>query len=58
MDIFAGLPGWAVVVLSVLAAAILIALNVGWLLQTKALLDARRRKPEATNHDDTKAPRI
>jgi hypothetical protein len=39
------------VLLAVLAAIVLVALNVGWLLQAKALLEARR-KPEPTNQQD------
>jgi hypothetical protein len=43
MEIFGDLPAWAVLVLALLAAAILIALNVGWLLAARAMLDGRRR---------------
>jgi hypothetical protein len=47
VDVLAGLPAWAAVLLAVLAAIMLIALNVGWLLQAKALLDARRKPDQA-----------
>jgi hypothetical protein len=56
VEIFANLPSWAAVLLSVLAAIVLVALNIGWLLQAKALLEARR-KPKVTNRQDTKTPR-
>ena len=44
MNVIPDLPTWAVVLLGLLAAAILVALNIGWLLSAKALLDAQRRK--------------
>jgi len=45
MNVFGDLPGWAVVLLSLLAAVILIALNIGWLLAAKAMLEGQRKKP-------------
>jgi hypothetical protein len=44
MNLFGDLPTWAITILALLAAAVLIALNIGWLLSAKAMLDARRRK--------------
>ena len=38
------LPTWAVLLLCVLAAAVVIVLNLGWLLSARALLDGQRRK--------------
>lgn len=48
MEAIQSLPSWAIVLLAILAAAVLIALNIGWLLSAKAMLDARRRNPEST----------
>ena len=44
MDVLQTLPTWAVLLLALLAAAILIVLNLGWLLSIRAMLDAQRRK--------------
>ena len=44
MNVFGDLPAWAVVILALLAAVILVALNIGWLLAAKAMLDGQRRK--------------
>ena len=44
MNVFGDLPAWAVVVLALLTAVILVALNIGWLLAAKAMLDDQRRK--------------
>ncbi len=44
MESLASLPPWALVVLAVLAAVVLVALNIGWLLQAKAMLDGMRGK--------------
>ena len=44
MNIFGDLPAWAIVILALLATAILIAQNIGWLLAARGLLDAQRRK--------------
>ncbi len=55
MTIFGNLPTWAVVLLCLLAAGILAAQNLGWLLQARALLDGRRRPggsgPKAPNSE-------
>ena len=45
MNVFGDLPAWAVVVRSLLAAVILVVLNIGWLLAAKAMLEGHRRKP-------------
>jgi hypothetical protein len=37
------LPLWAAVLLGLLAGAVLVALNLGWLLSAKAMLDQRSR---------------
>ena len=47
MNPLADLPTWATIILGLLAAVILVALNIGWLLSAKAMLDAQRRKREA-----------
>ena len=44
MNVFGDLPTWAIVVLALFAAALLVALNIGWLLSAKAMLDAQRNK--------------
>lgn len=46
MDSLASLPDWMKIVGALLAAVVLIALNLGWLLQAKALLEGRRRQYE------------
>ena len=43
-EVFGDLPTWAVLLLGVLAAAILIVLNLGWVLAVRAMLDGQRRK--------------
>ena len=54
MNVIPDLPAWAVVLLGLLAAAILVALNIGWLLSAKALLDAQRRKRGDTSTAETR----
>ena len=49
MTLFGDLPAWAVVLLALLAAAILVMLNVGWLLSAKALLDGLGKKPRSAS---------
>ena len=44
MNVLGDLPHWAIVLLALLAAALLVALNIGWLLSAKAMLDAQRNK--------------
>ena len=47
MNVLGDLPTWAIVLLALLAAALLVALNIGWLLSAKAMLDAQRNKRSA-----------
>jgi hypothetical protein len=42
MDVFGTLPGWAIVLLALLLAGIVLAQNIGWLLAARGLLDAAR----------------
>ena len=49
MNIFGDLPTWAIVLFVLLAGAMLIALNYGWLLAAKAMLDGRRRTGGSTS---------
>jgi hypothetical protein len=44
MEALSNLPTWVQIVLALLAAVVLFALNAGWLLSTKATLDARKRE--------------
>lgn len=44
MNVFGDLPSWAVVLLAVLAAGVLLLLNVGWLLQAKGMLEQMAQK--------------
>jgi hypothetical protein len=50
MSVFGTLPTWAIVILAVLVAAILLLQNIGWLLAAKGLLDAQRRAGRAASH--------
>jgi hypothetical protein len=63
MSLFGDLPTWAVLLLCVLAAAVVIVLNLGWLLSARALLDGQRRKggpapeaPAAKSDDPPRGP--
>ena len=47
MDFLQTLPTWAAVLLGLLAAVMLVVLNIGWLLQAKAMLDAYANKRSA-----------
>ena len=55
MDTFGDLPTWVVLLLGILCAAILMMLNLGWLLSVKAMVDRQRRTrnsaPEAPTAD-------
>jgi hypothetical protein len=44
VEIFGNVPAWAVVLLGLLAAVILIGLNLGWLLAAKGMLTGQRRR--------------
>ena len=47
MNVFGNLPAWAIVILALLVAAILLLQNIGWLLAARGLLAAQRRKGRA-----------
>ena len=55
MDVLTVLPVWAIILLSLLAAGILIVLNFGWLLAAKAMLGGRRHR--GSSADDASLPR-
>ncbi|MDP8922680.1 MAG: hypothetical protein M3O34_07360 [Chloroflexota bacterium] len=44
MNPFAELPTWAAVLVALFAGGVLVALNIGWLMAAKSMLDAQRRK--------------
>ena len=46
MPIFGDLPTWAVIVVVLLVSAVLVVLNIGWLLQAKGMLDQLARQRE------------
>ena len=56
MNIFGDLPPWAILLLAVLAAAILIMLNLGWLLSAKAMLGGQRRTGDSAPEAPTTEP--
>ena len=47
MNVFGTLPTWAIVILVLLVAAVLLLQNIGWLLAARGLLDAQRRTGRA-----------
>lgn len=49
MSVFGSLPGWAVGLLALLAGAMLLFFNWGWLLAVRAMLKVRRRKDGPTS---------
>jgi hypothetical protein len=49
MNILGDLPAWAIVLLALIAGAMLIGFNYGWLLAAKAMLDRRRRTGGSTS---------
>jgi hypothetical protein len=53
MSIFGDLPTWAIVLLALLAGAMLIGFNYGWLLAAKAMLDRQRRRGGSTSDSPT-----
>jgi heme exporter protein D len=59
MEFFQNLPTWAAVLLGLLAAVVLVALNIGWLLQARAMLEgyARKRDETAKTPDESPARR-
>ncbi len=44
MNPLAELPAWLAVLVALFAAVVLVALNLGWLMAAKSMLDAQRRK--------------
>jgi xanthine/uracil permease len=44
MNPFAELPTWVAVLVALFAAVVLIALNLGWLMAAKSMLDTQRKK--------------
>ena len=61
MNILGDLPAWALLLLGMLAAAILLMLNLGWLLSARAMLGGQRRPggspPEAPAAEPEDPPR-
>ena len=55
MDVLAELPVWAIILLALLAAGLLIVLNFGWLLAAKSMLGGRRHR--GISADDASLPR-
>lgn len=49
MSIFGTLPAWAVGLLALLAGAMLLFFNYGWLLAARSMLKMRRRKASPTS---------
>jgi hypothetical protein len=63
VNVLETLPTWAIVLLALLLAAILLLQNIGWLLAARGMLDAQRRKGRAASDrppdppaDDTPRP--
>lgn len=46
MDVLATLPAWVKVLGAFLAGGVLVALNIGWLLQARAFLEGQKRRYE------------
>jgi hypothetical protein len=44
MEAFQTLPGWAQLLIGLLAAAVLVVLNVGWLMQARGWMQGQQRK--------------
>ena len=44
MDILTGLPVWIQLLIAVLVAAVLVVMNIGWLMQARSWLEQQRRK--------------
>jgi hypothetical protein len=45
MDFLQGLPVWVQLVVAFLIAAVLIFMNIGWLIQARAWLERKGRRP-------------
>jgi len=49
MDVLSGLPVWIQIVIAVLVAAVLVVMNVGWLIQARGWLERQsQRRPGGT----------
>ena len=55
MNPLAELPTWAAILVALFAAVVLVALNLGWLMAAKSMLDAQRRK-QADRRSGTATP--
>jgi hypothetical protein len=59
MNPFADLPPWIALLVALFAGAVLIALNLGWLMAAKSMLDGQRRKQrERSGAASEAAPRV
>ncbi len=58
MEFLQSLPPWAAVLLALFAAVVLVGLNIGWLLQAKAMLDRYGRKPNGTKQPPKTEPPV
>jgi len=47
MEAFQALPAWGQLLIGLFAAAVLIVLNVGWLLQARGWMEGQQRKMAA-----------
>jgi len=45
MDILQGLPVWVQLIVAFLVAAVLIVMNIGWLIQARAWLERQGKRP-------------
>lgn len=44
MEAFQALPGWAQLMIALLAAAVLVVLNIGWLMQARGWLQGQQQR--------------
>jgi hypothetical protein len=44
MEAFQALPGWAQLLIALVAAAVLVVLNVGWLMQARGWMKGQQQK--------------
>ena len=61
MEAFQTLPGWAQLLIGLLAAAVLVVLNVGWLLQARGWMHGQQQKMAAdrvANRERAEAARL
>ncbi|MGE3271805.1 MAG: hypothetical protein AB7P40_23835, partial [Chloroflexota bacterium] len=52
MEALQAIPGWAQLLIGLLAAAVLVVLNVGWLLQARAWMQGQQQKMAAQREKD------